>query len=332
MYSVPPTARLALVLTVWLVCHGSAAAGPPPVLKECEKLITSYHRKPAPEQALQMFGRLLEKENIEQPALTTRGDTLPLLGCAFGSMARGNPKLVRGYESRFAGTTATGRRLLLECLRYCGDDQTLRQLDAWLKDPALGELREPLEATRRFLADPKRKLPRDRPAAAPTDLDLLWADFLVTGDYAPVARILDTFDLPDRVRERLTAWLAKNKEGRKAMLEDLRRLGLTEEKAPEKLADGDLQMQLLANSRGDNREAAQRVNTALGMTKEDWFVSVGLKGPAMWSLVSNLRQHPRLAEVLRQHVASRPENSRRYVERLLEALAELEKEGKKEKK
>src|SRR5262249_40196469 len=143
-----PLPRAVLVLAVgWLACHGTASAGPPPILLECEKLISTYHRSPAPEKALQLLGQVLRKENIEHPALAAGADSLPLLGCAFGHMARGNPKLVRGYEAQFAGTTPTGRRLLLDCLRYCGDDQTLRQLDAWLADPAFGDLKEPLQAT-----------------------------------------------------------------------------------------------------------------------------------------------------------------------------------------
>jgi hypothetical protein len=49
-----------------------------------------------------------------------------------------------------------------------------------------------------------------RPNAAnpsPGDLDLFWAEFLVTGDEAPVRSIVAVLDSPDLVRERLTKWL-----------------------------------------------------------------------------------------------------------------------------
>lgn len=79
----------------------------------------------------------------------------------------------------------------------CGDKETLKQIDAWMADPKLAEHRADLATLKRFLEDPQRKGVRDRPAKAPLDLDLLWANFFTTGEYAPVARILDVFDLPD---------------------------------------------------------------------------------------------------------------------------------------
>src|SRR5262249_31372293 len=87
-----------------------------------------------------------------------------------------------------------------------------------------------------------------RPAREPRDLDFLWANFFVTGEYAPVARILDVFDSPE--------------------------------------------------------------------TKENQILLRVARG----SLGSNLRQHPRLADLLQKHVKDRPEGSRKVVGELLRAL------------
>jgi len=44
--------------------------------------------------------------------------------------------------------------------------------------------REGLKALQAILKDPERKAPWDRPAKQPQDLDMCWANFLITGDYA----------------------------------------------------------------------------------------------------------------------------------------------------
>lgn len=48
---------------------------------------------------------------------------------------------------------------------------------------------------------------------SPEELDLLWVDFFITGELAPVRRIVGVLDEPDVVRERLTAWLRETGTG-----------------------------------------------------------------------------------------------------------------------
>lgn len=47
----------------------------------------------------------------------------------------------------------------------------------------------------------------------PVDLDLLWSEFLVTGDTTPVHRVVAVLDWPDLVRARLTTWLQETGTG-----------------------------------------------------------------------------------------------------------------------
>ena len=67
-----------------------------------------------------------------------------------------------------------------------------------------------MEALQQHLADPERKHFRERPAVEPKDLDMLWANYFITGDYKPIVRILDVFDLPDgkqhEVMKRVARW------------------------------------------------------------------------------------------------------------------------------
>ena len=79
----------------------------------------------------------------------------------------------------------------------CGDKETMKRIDAWLADRRYAGVRPELEALKKHLQDPKRTHVRDRPAQEPKELDLLWGNFFITGEYAPVSRILDVFDEPD---------------------------------------------------------------------------------------------------------------------------------------
>lgn len=48
---------------------------------------------------------------------------------------------------------------------------------------------------------------------SPEEMDLLWVEFFITGDLAPVRRIAAVLDEPDIVRERLTRWLRETGTG-----------------------------------------------------------------------------------------------------------------------
>ena len=89
------------------------------------------------------------------------------------------------------------------------------------------------------------------------DLDLLWGDFFATGEYAPVSRILDVFDLP--------------------------------------------------------------MTTAMAQ----------LKQTAQFSLISHFKQHPKLVEIVKEHLDSRPEGSKAATSEFLRELAKFEGEQPK---
>src|SRR5262249_37782845 len=180
-------------------------------------------------------------ENVEHPWFAKNDHVLMLIGAQLGDIAAGKPKTVRAYEAAFPSAPLLGRRVIVRALMNCGDAETLKEVTAWLADKRHADVRPELEALKTHLEDPKRKHVRDRPAREPRDLDFLWANFFVTGEYAPVARILDVFDSPE--------------------------------------------------------------------TKENQILLRVARG----SLGSNLRQHPRLAELLQKHVKDRPEGSRKVV-------------------
>src|SRR5262249_5848366 len=143
----------------------------------------SYHENPRPEQALKFLDKLVDEKVLAGLGeMGGRGDVVA--SHCFGHMARGQTKLIRAYEAQFPKAGKRGREFLLTSLQLCGDETTAKTLDAWSKDIAFKDQKQQIDRVSRFLADPKRKLPRDTPPVESTDLDLLWADFMVTGEYA----------------------------------------------------------------------------------------------------------------------------------------------------
>jgi uncharacterized protein (TIGR03066 family) len=196
-----------------LVLVGSMVGQPPdrpPFVKEYAKTLTFYYQSPDPALGPKLLKELLKKENLEHPWFAENDYALLLNAALLGDIAAGNPKIVRAYEDAFSDAPAAGRRIIVRSLMNCGDRETLKRIDAWLADRRYADSRPDLEALKKYLEDPGRKQVRNRPARDPDDLDLLWGNFFITGEYAPVSRILDVFDMPDApdnlVLKRVARW------------------------------------------------------------------------------------------------------------------------------
>jgi len=226
-------------------------AGQPPYFAQYAKTTTFYYKSPDAALGPKMLKELLKKENLGHPWFAKNEHVLHLIAGQLGDIAAGKPKIVREYEAAFAAAPTAGRRVIVRCLMDCGDKETIKRVDAWLADERDADLRTDLAALKKHLEDPARKHPRDRPARTPDDLDRLWSNFFITGEYAPVSRILDVLDPPD----------------------------------------------------GPDNAVLKRV--------------------ARWSVGSNLTQHPKLMELVRQHAKDRPEGSRMVVKELVRTLEEL---------
>jgi hypothetical protein len=243
-----------MTFSVAVVLVASLAGQPgdrPPFLDSMGKATTYYYKSPDPTLGPTLLKDLLRKENIEHPWFAMREENLTLFGSVLGDIAKGNPKIVREYEAAFPDAPLPGRHVIVQALMNCGDKETIKQIEGWVADPQNKTIRPELEALQKHLENPARKHVRDRPAREPLDLDRLWGNFFITGEYAPIARILDVFDLPE-----------------------------------------------------DNENEI-------------------LKRLARWSLGSNLQQHPKLTELVQDHVKERPTASRKVVEELTTTLKAL---------
>lgn len=200
------------MVTTSLLLAAVVAQAPelPPFVKEYGKVGTFYYQKPDPKLGPKMLQELLRKENLEHPFFVQRSEVLMLIGAQIGDIGAGHPDIVREYEAAFVDTSAAGRKVIIRALTNAGDKDTAKKVDEWIGDKKFADQKSDLEALKKHIEDPKRQHIRDRPAKEPLDLDFLWVNFFVTGEYAPVSRILDVFDLPagkeNDVLKRVARW------------------------------------------------------------------------------------------------------------------------------
>jgi len=200
----------------------------PQFLKDLSESSAYYYKSPDPSLGPKMLKALLKKENLEHPWFAQNGYVMGLISAQLGDIAAGNPKIVREYEANLPGATLAGRKVIVQTLKNCGDKDTVKNIDAWLADPKYADIQSELKDLKKHIEDPNRKSVRDRPAKDPDDLDLLWCNFFITGEYAPVSRILDVFDLPDakenEVLKRVARWsLGSNLQRHPRLVELIRK-------------------------------------------------------------------------------------------------------------
>src|SRR5207245_2026730 len=131
--------------------------------------------------------------------------------------------------------------------------------------------------------------PRDRPAQDSVDVEILWDDFLATGVYAPLARILDALDRPDSLRQKFPRAVAKGRKNREAILESLTYLRLLKP-GKDTPVDGDLELILLHDRKGRIRphgyELVKALPALFNLSEEELQRGVLLKASAAWMLQS----------------------------------------------
>ena len=132
----------------------------------------------------------------------------------------------------------------------------------------------------------------DRPVTAAYDLDLLWAEFFVSGASEPVLRIVRTLDWEDQARRRLLAWLQKRplfgRSKRQAAVEKLASAGLRLDLNGKRiLSEGDLDC--LCGSIGKRGFPIFEL-LPYSVAEQDRN-AVFVKGAALWSLKLNSRDH-----------------------------------------
>jgi len=157
------------------------------------------------------------------------------------------------------------------------------------------DLAQRIDGLLQTAASPAFPNPATAPLKAPEDLDFQWAEFLLTGDAAPVERIVSVLQRPDRTLQALATW-----RGQKARMPWTRRarsnteaqllaLGFQLDDASPTLGNI-LDLDLATWKRMADGNPMQDI---LPFRVDDAHINhLMMKGSACWSLQSNAVIHP----------------------------------------
>ncbi len=146
--------------------------------------------------------------------------------------------------------------------------------------------------------NPAISKPFQGPVEHPQDLDMLWAEFFVSGDIHPLQQIVSVLDWNDLVRERLNKWLHRRKfpffNGKQKTTENLLHECLFpidfDRKIIDEPLDLDMQVALCA------KNGLLKFNELPFSLSEQELVRLAMKSAAVWSLTANANTHEIVAD------------------------------------
>jgi hypothetical protein len=257
-----------------------------------QRVMDSYYKNPDPLEAAYALAFLLENTEL------WREDSpqAPMTMYYFCRIAQRSPEAIPAFEGLRAGLgegqAAFVRRLLL------GSQRGQHQLPG----------------------------PLDAPADSPGHLDWCWSEFLVSGDLAAVRHIVQALDKSDLLRVRLEGWYAEEAQRQRPGL--LRRLfsPAPQLEATRQALEGVGIRFDRATGRLQNEEDMDCYCFRLAERKIPIFRllpfqlspeevgNLGVKGSALWSLLSNARQHELVARCCREEAQKPGGRGRAYLQ------------------
>ena len=267
--------------------------------EEFDQFLTNYYRSGHPNQAPEALTYLLNEGLDTIPEFP-----MPIALYFFARVAQTDPAIVREYERRLKGLSGSGVSVLLELLQHVGDEKTREFLASSLENDLYSEHREAIsEALKSDF--PKFQSALLRAVREALDLDLLWTEFLVTGNRDAVVKIIEVLDWTDLLRQKLQEWLNSEATGwvggwraRRTMAQLQKIAGVLYDRSQNKIAGvEDLDTRCFLDGVNQDPERCKQVREALPflLTAEE-LNHIAVKAMAKWSLASNACQHPRVLE------------------------------------
>lgn len=244
---------------------------------EFEQFTRYFYRDPRPSRAVDAL-RSLAHDAHRVRALRDPDGVVYL----FARAARRSPEVLAGYRALVPHVHGVGEQFVTF---------VLRGLDA------AGAFEDPLAL----------------PLRSARDLDRLWAEFVLTGDEAPVRRVLSALALGDELRAALELWLSLTEgelvatEADRVALAEGARIDVSLE-ARAVRTEGDLDLHLLLDGlEFRDGPALRRALAALPFAlAPEALEHATLKASALWSLAQNAPLHPLVRRVCERAFAELP--------------------------
>ncbi|MET0115989.1 MAG: tetratricopeptide repeat protein [Sedimenticola sp.] len=173
---------------------------------EYERLTTYYYLHGTPDKAASLLKYFFNLSN-EFAEIYKQGRDNPST-FFFSRIAYGHPSIYREYESLFRISSHKERVFILYVLELGDDDGITTFLKSIVDDHEyISEkflIKSILDKGGNKKLDPLSVVPHTG-----HDLDLLWVEYIVTGNTEAVSRIIQVLDRPDIIRKKLEEWLKK---------------------------------------------------------------------------------------------------------------------------
>ena len=280
--------------------------------EEFDEVQNYYYQYGSPEMAVEALKHYLTSDELLESSNPPESNPGLYL---FSRIAELNPGLIREYEALFDKASGKGKTLLIWLLELAGDGQTRVFLDSQPDEFGTArclEAREALQAGHPFKSNPFNRHIRNG-----MYLDLLWGEFILTGNQEAVVRIVGVLDWPDRTRERLGDWLGSrglipipywSLSRRKRIVKRLRDTAhiVCDVDRQEILTDEDLDCLCMMEELAVSRERLEQVTRALPFQlSPEHLMQMSVKATAKWSLFANAVKHPLVLETCYSEAAKR---------------------------
>lgn len=294
--------------------------------QEYNNLLVNYYRNPQNDKIPVALEHIAASDFIKnQPT-----DVSAMTSYLFGRIAQKEPSLVEKYMEVFAKTSLTheGRVFILMVFQICGNELVKHFLEAKLNDENFVNDKQDIQNILNG-GFPIGFDPLKREIKNGADLDFLWAEFFVTGNREPIAKIVDALGWPDRFKLKLQEWREKKHSAEeKRILDKMLNRGLQMNVDLDRMfikgavdLDSLFAAQIQFHSPGKKQQdSIKKIRKMLNISDED-IVYMAVKGAAMWSLQSNAKQHPKIFEYCKQDFAQRADKSKTELAIILEVVS-----------
>ncbi len=181
--------------------------------KDLREFRNSYSQAPAPGKAARMLECYIAFGRVSMDW----GSSYKTWVAFFARVAQGHPEVVRAYEELLPEAPHGERAIVLRVLSIAGDQKTHDFLETCLHEKRFRRERERIGEILRG-PFPETGFLSER--------DLAWAAFEVAGDPKVILEHITMLERPDRVREKLEAWM-RSASCSAGQAERLARIGIT---------------------------------------------------------------------------------------------------------
>lgn len=257
--------------------------------------LTQYYLQPQPQKVPGALKQYLESDHFKQTPFEENTSILQM-AFLFGRIAQLTPSLLHSYHEIFEQGNHQQRQFMIFVLQIGGDHSTRAFLEQRVDNPSYSEEKEWIQqALGNNIPLGLSRLQKEIQNG--DDLDLQWGEFFITGNAAPVEKIIGVLGREDILRKKIEAFLRSTKQNEEVIriLEENFHL----QTAGDALINPDdidilIGMALMAGNVG---EPFQELRKKVGDISDDDIFHAAVKSAAFWALSSNVMTHDRIIQI-----------------------------------